>query len=111
AGDLRSSSRRTIPSIFTRRPMRILFSVRLPRTLTTSCSDNTRCTPALQRCVRANGGSTRSNNGWRTVDDFELRRQHTNEKLIGASAWDEAGLVGDLGEAGQFTGKRSKPQQ
>src|SRR5947208_10935930 len=52
-----------------RRTMRILFSVRLPLTLTTSCSDNTRCTPALRRCVRANGGSMKSNNGCRMKDD------------------------------------------
>jgi len=29
-----------------------------------------RCTPALRRCVRANGGSMKSNNGCRTKDDF-----------------------------------------
>jgi hypothetical protein len=37
------------------KPRRILFSVRLPRPLTALCSENTRCIPALQRCVRVKG--------------------------------------------------------
>jgi len=42
--------------------LRILFSVRLQPTLTALCSENTRCIPALQRCVRVSSGSARFNN-------------------------------------------------
>src|SRR5437773_1537190 len=52
------------------------------RTLTTSCSDNTRCTPALQHCVRANGGSMRSNNGCRTRADCEGRPTVMEEFML-----------------------------